>query len=547
MGFFLTNPSEIIGCEIIPNATQSHSAKYNALFRLLLIITIIMFILEWKYTLLFFTIATATLIFSYYSNEEFKKENFNYIDKMPMPSHQSQNNEHLTPLERVKKFNATQGYPNFNKPLYIPQKMYDLDVVGGFNPLNVFGKLNYEPVRQIYPESKDLPDVPDPRLKRKPVQYLESNNDNNNIIQSQGVLSRDELRQLFKNSDRITVNRDIEPANMPNTNNFDIPRTTRTVVVKKYDCKSCGNQYASNEKWCPQCGMGSTMTEGDTPQLQRVKTLPEWNNQHYKAAKGVMNVNKKENFNVIGGYDMDNTTYIGDIDNDYGYNEFNPELNYKPFTDGGLSSDPYDNGKIINRTNPHMFYRKGNLQEENYPQTHEFDDFADEGLYVFNRLDPQAIRDQGLDPARLEEMPKRNQFSKRISRFEAPTHTTPIDQIDNNPEIDMYQLGYNGMKDLAGNIKYQVAEATYQYPNFSKSKVDHNLYLNPMYQVMPESRRIKTLEEARVCAESQWMNDSLNQRTDIMESYLDKFSARRQQQRFAPHSAARGVTGFTGR
>lgn len=536
MGFFLTDPSSIFGCDIIPIDSQNHSEKYNSLVRLIFILTIILVLIEWKYTWLFFGICMIIIIVVYYSKEDCEKEKFNFVDKKNMyqteyvnqkqyqMNNSCKDNRVLTQLEKVKNYNGTsQGYPNFNKPLYIPVKLYDLDAASGYNPFNVLGKINYEPVRELYPESKDFPNVIDPRPKKNHVQYL--NNDTNNIVQSHGVLTHDQVRDLFKDSDRIIVNKNIEPANIP------------SCEKQSQQCNSCGTIFEISTNWCPTCGMGSANIDmNDTPQLQRMKTLPEWDNTKFKAAKHMTGpINKKEN---LSGYTLDGVTFFNNEE------DLNLSSNYKPFNNGGLGVDPNDNGKIINRTNPSMYYRNGPLQESQYPKQHEFDDFAQEGLYTFNRYDPQLIRDQGLDPGRLEEMPKRNQFSQRMSRFEAPTHTTPLDQIDGNPEIDMYKLGYNGYKDTAGNIKYQVPEAVYQYPNFSKSKVDHMLYLNPMYQVMPEQRRVHTLQEARVNAENQWMNDSLNQRTDIMESYLDKVASRRAQQRVAPHSASRGMRGF---
>lgn len=592
MGFFLTSPGSLFSCDIIPRENQNRSEKYNTLARIIILTTIIFTLFEWKYTLLFFAISMISIIVVYYSEEDNKKEKFNYVDKKNMQStefvNQAQfslqngvngvnggknmmngmngnggrnglNDGSMGPLEKIRQFSngsGCQGYPNFNKPLYIPVKLYDLDAAGGYDPLNVFGKMNYEPVRELYPESKDFPDMINPVGKKLPVQYLDEKYDNSNIVLSHGTLSRDQLRDLFKDNDRIIVNKSVEPANMPNCKEqYGILERE-----KHHNCHSCGTDYSAKEAWCPQCGMGShSIDKNDAPQLQRVKTLPEWKNDNFKQARRQTGPieNHKENMTMLdprrggngsnrngktmGEYSLDGVTFIHETEQD---GCFDSESNYKPYADGGLGVDPNDSGKIINRTNPMMYYREGNLQESQYPELHEFDDFADEGIYVFNRLDPQAIRDQGLDPARMEEMPKRNQFSKRMGRFEAPTHTMPLDKISNNPEIDMYQLGYKSMKDCTGDIKYQVPEGVYQYPNFSKSKVDHILFLDPMYGVSGEERRVKTLQESRVIAENQWMSDSLNQRVDIMQSYLDKTSSRRAQQRIAPHSAARGYGKF---
>lgn len=585
MGFFLTDPVSLFSCDLVPNETQTRDEKYNTIMRLILIFALLMFILKWKYTLLFLLISMFMIITIYYSSSDndndnvIKKENFtvdyskfnnNNYNKMQSttthqqqhPYHNQQNQKHnyfsgpngnllnanLTALEKIKKYsNDCQGYPLFNKPLFIPNKLFDLDAASGYDPNLVFGKMNSQPTQELNPQDKDFPNVINPLGRRQPVQYLDDNV-NANAVLSNGALSRQDLNNLFKNNDYIITSQNIEPANMPDCNNqykFLEDDNIETNDKESY-CSSCETEFNSKSNWCPQCGMSSfnINNKNNCAQLQRVQTLPEWKNQNFKNARSFNNttnsLSQKYKDQDIGGFNLDGATFFD--------NDVNPLLNknnYTPYMDGGLGVDPNDNSKIINRTNPSMFYRKGTLQESQYPKLHEFNDFEDVGVYVFNRYDPQAIRDiDTLDAGRAEEMPLRNQFSKKMSRYEAPSHTTPIDKIDGNPEIDMYRVGYNTMKDCSGNIKYQVPESAYQYPLFSKSKVDHIAFLNPMYQTMNDQRRVNTLSEARASAETQWMNDSLNVRENLIESYLSKTEARRLQQKIAPHSSSKGSYRF---
>lgn len=552
MGFFLTDPASLfIG--VYPSDSHSRSENYNILFRYLLIIVAIMVLCKWKYTLLFFLITLFIIIACYYSvenlTENFTFENKNINDiKMNCGANPEESN--LSLFERIKNFeNTCQGYPLFNKSLYIPPRLYDTDVASGYDPRVVLARVNYRPTREVYPEARDFPDVPDPRHKRQPVQYL--NDDvSANTVQSHGYLSRNDLRDMFSTSDRVVVNKNIEPANMPDCDgllehleSFTPSQPSRMSPQQTKPSSTCTVcDVSHNDKFCPLCGMSSsTFSSDDTTSLQRLKTLPEWQNKQQQSAKKQQGT---EHFQAhlkddMGDYYLDGQTYLFD---DASKNVSNMKNNTTPFKDGGLGVDPKDAGTVINRTNPVMYFRKGRLEEEQFPPTHEIDEFAGTNNYVFNRLDPQFVRDSDtLDPARAQEMPKRNQFSQKMSKFEAPSHTTPINDIDGNPAIDMYKIGYNSMKDCAGNIKYMVPESTYQYPNFSKSNVDHILYLNPMYQVMPEQRRVQTLQEARLSAESQFMNDTLNTRAELMEGYLDKLSARRAQQKIAPLSGARGM------
>jgi hypothetical protein len=206
---------------------------------------------------------------------------------------------------------------------------------------------------------------------------------------------------------------------------------------------------------------------------------------------------------------------------------------------GGIGNDPMDSGKTINRNSqPQVWHRNGKLEEENWPQAPGENDYTE---FVYDRLDPQFVRNpETLDPARAAEMPCRTPWSRKMSRFEAASNTVPIDSISTT-NFDEYTIGYKNMKDLPGPYKYQAPEAAYQYPVFNRSNVDHILYLNPMYGIMPEqSRTGLSLDESKSVAESQWLKDTQNSRTDIMENYIDKMASVRMQQKVAPMSSAWG-------
>jgi hypothetical protein len=199
---------------------------------------------------------------------------------------------------------------------------------------------------------------------------------------------------------------------------------------------------------------------------------------------------------------------------------------------GGLGNDARDAGKCINRVGePPVWYRTGDLQEEKWPQAPGENEYTE---FIYDRLDPQMVRNpETLDPARAAEMPHRSPWTRKMGRYEAVSNTVPINSIG-DMNFDEYTVGYKAYKDLPGPYKYQAPEAVYQYPNFSRSNVDHILFLNPMYGVMSEQRREPTLNEARNVAESQWLHDTQNSRMEIMESVLDRTASTRMQQKLAP-------------
>lgn len=495
--FWLTSPGDLFrSFEVVPTKDMNRPARYNALTRLLLFISLILFAMKWNYTATFLFFGLLVLVISYYSQMDEHHENFT-----PM-------------LERIQNYSGKgvttpncQGNPLTHLPLYIPPRGQDYKTANDNNPFVTHSHVNRETAHQSTIWDKDFPSVPDPLKSQRRQKYYNMNKTDmfrGNAVQSHSYMSRDQLLGLFKGKDRICVGSDYQPVSIP-----------LCAPDPQKECRSCGSEFKGD--WCDTCGMGSGIDSGE-PQAV-----------HHARSMGMDTRNpRRENFSSLST------------------RETNPPTRNILHPDGGLGTDPLDAGKVLNRGTPSMWYRHEPRQEQFFPEPRELDEFACKDIYVHDRLDPQMVRDPDtVDPGRAAEMPHRGYWSRKMGPLEAPSDSTPIDQINCGTHNADYLLGFQDYKDLAGNIKYQVPEAAYQYPVFSKSKVDHNLFLNPMYGVMPEQQRCPTLQEARTAAETQFLNDTLAVRTNLIDSYLDKFESRRMQQKIAPHSASRGLAAFS--
>ena len=170
------------------------------------------------------------------------------------------------------------------------------------------------------------------------------------------------------------------------------------------------------------------------------------------------------------------------------------------------------------------------------------------GTYpLYSRIDPQLVRDQNISPSRLQEMPRRNDWSARYATFDAQPGTVGFEHI--------YDGRFNGYGDEnraygdvdLGQVQYYYSDVeAYRNPNFTdRSKVDFIDFIDPQGKVYPEYRRQVGVDDIRQTVENQFMADSQYFRQDLMERQMLKINSQRWQNRSAPWLKTSHTSSFT--
>lgn len=177
--------------------------------------------------------------------------------------------------------------------------------------------------------------------------------------------------------------------------------------------------------------------------------------------------------------------------------------------------------------------------------TPDYDAAAEDALgpsslssYSYTRWDPQLVRDaRDLSPNRALEMPQRDRWSQKMSQYEAPPGSIPLEDIY-NPTFSGYGDSTRYYEDLtAGQIRYYYRNVdAYRNPNFvTRNKVDHLDYFNPTGEVWPIYERDPgQVEDYRKIAEDDFLANSLYHREDLMSRLKNKMDRRDYQLRLAP-------------
>ncbi len=170
------------------------------------------------------------------------------------------------------------------------------------------------------------------------------------------------------------------------------------------------------------------------------------------------------------------------------------------------------------------------------------------GTYpLYNRIDPQLVRDQNISPERLAELPRRTDWSARYNTFDAAPGTVGFE--------DIYDPRYNGNADSwrsygdvnLGQVQYYYSDLdAYRNPNFTdRSKVDFIDFIDPMGRVLPEYRRQVSSSAIADQVNQAWDSDSLYWRQDHMESIMRRKNQELWQNRAAPVLKTNNTHSFT--
>ena len=163
---------------------------------------------------------------------------------------------------------------------------------------------------------------------------------------------------------------------------------------------------------------------------------------------------------------------------------------------------------------------------------------------LYHRIDPQLVREGGIPKERLEEMPRRTQWSAKYNTFDAQDGSVNFEDIY-DPRFTGYGDEYRSYVDVnLGNVQYYYSDIdAYRDPNFgTRSKVDFIDFVDPMGRVKPEYSRDVGLNDVKKTVHNQFDADNIYFREDLMERLMRKRNQELWQLRAAPISKGGNVS-----
>lgn len=160
-----------------------------------------------------------------------------------------------------------------------------------------------------------------------------------------------------------------------------------------------------------------------------------------------------------------------------------------------------------------------------------------DGSYpLYHRIDPQLVREGGIPKGRLEEMPRRTQWSAKYNTYDTIDGSVNFEDIY-DPRFTGYGDEYRSYVDInLGNVQYYYSDIdAYRDPNFgTRSKVDFIDFVDPMGRIKPEYSRQVGLNDVKENVQNQYDADSIYFREDMMERLMRKRNQELWQLRAAP-------------
>lgn len=160
-----------------------------------------------------------------------------------------------------------------------------------------------------------------------------------------------------------------------------------------------------------------------------------------------------------------------------------------------------------------------------------------DGSYpLYHRIDPQLVREGGIPKGRLEEMPRRTQWSAKYNTYDTIDGSVNFEDIY-DPRFTGYGDEYRSYIDInLGNVQYYYSDIdAYRDPNFgTRSKVDFIDFVDPMGRIKPEYSRQVGLNDVKENVQNQYDADSIYFREDMMERLMRKRNQELWQLRAAP-------------
>lgn len=154
---------------------------------------------------------------------------------------------------------------------------------------------------------------------------------------------------------------------------------------------------------------------------------------------------------------------------------------------------------------------------------------------IYTRVDPQLVRTDGTR-ASQQIQPERTNWSAEYSNFVPPEGSINFEDIY-DPRFTSYGDPYRSYSDInLGQVQYYYSDVdAYRMPNFAtRSNVDFIEYRTPQGQIWPEYQRTAGVDDVRSHVESQYTADNTFHREDLMSLQMNKANRIAWAQRYAP-------------
>ena len=460
---------------IVPNQTNTLEQKINSIIRLFIIFIIMFFLLRYyssienQNTFLISIIILLFILLLYCITSKGKE----YFEMSDFPT------QYKYPLIKNEKARQKMSLP----PLIFPRS-HDRDVWSA--PSYRHSAVNYDNMR--YDFTDEFIEIPqkenyrerDPRL-RTYTQFSLENIDKYCSQDKNGskILKNREKLPVIPEETAEQIQEQI-PEEPPFSQNYG---RNETSLRERFDNTS---QMPQNQ--APLQKNNEIITENITPLSLLKKELPD---QSLLIPKQPENIYGDDDIT-----DQDRERYFQNIQpNRFSYNDTAEPIN----ANLGISYTPSLPPRVIDQ-----------LASQEYSEP------------LYHRVDPQLVREGGIPKERLEELPRRTDWSSKYSFLDAQPGSVDIDEIY-DPKYQNYGDQYRSYGDVnLGQIQYYYSDIeNIKRPNFiTRSKVDFMTYTDPMGKELPEYVREVSLHDIKKDVHDQYTSDNLYFREDLMERQM---------------------------
>lgn len=468
---WIENPLSLFeSTEIYPTIKMNRDQRTNSVTRLVLLVFIVLYYLKYKYSTVFLLLSLLIILILYFINiKEYYSDikmdaPINYKKPLVGQNTKAQQKMSLQPLVAPRSHDReVWSFPSYrHSAVNHNNSMYELSE-------------EYVPVDQ--PE--DYAEY-DPRLKKytefafdKVSDMCSGRNDPSQIAPSSASQAQPQQQSFQSASPALTTN---------------INNVLNTPVRENFASQAYNPQFDNRSQFSSASVQPSQQPQQNPPQTSQLfpdgsMLLPKTTTSIY-APDEDMNRNR---FKYMENIQPSSYTYS--------------DVSYPINSNLGISYTPQTPPLVIDQVA---------MSDASYP--------------LFHRIDPQLVRDGNIPAERLQELPRRTNWSAKYSGMEAAPGTVNFEDIY-DPRFNGYGDPYRSYGDVnLGQIQYSYSDIDrYRYPNFvTRSKVDFINFQTPMDQELPEYTRNVGLDDIRKEVESQYTADSLYFREDIQERLMRK-------------------------
>jgi hypothetical protein len=489
---WLNDPTVLAGCHLFPDSVMTKNSKFNALTRLVIVIWLILFALEIKYSYIFLILSILFIILLYYT--KMNREHYTDSFQQKVDGYNMLQNRQVKQIGNIKEFCSADDYAYNKKPAFVGNSYTNITEQTG----KVSGLLQ------------------DNGIQKKQIPYTE--------LKKISSLHKTDVGVDFYAPPIEIQERSLIPPMI-------VPRVTDTEVWSPNDFKiqDLGKMNKENylnltpnvglDKFCPEPFANSCNANMSTVKNVKMNS----------AEDPTKLLDYSQDFPVISDYmNLPTNVKIYEDVQPYKDGQLIPAARQPINANYAISEIPnwdMSSEKKYYVQEADKFYSKSNIAETTQQ-------------VPYDRSDPQLIRDYG-PKGRQAEMPVRSAWSARPSEYEAAN--PPDFNAVFDPRFSGYGDPYRSYLDAdKGNISYYYGDVdAYRHPVFiTRSKVDFIEQRQPMGKIWPLYLRDRSLclDEAVEQAQNRWFTDTTQFREGLMASQMNKRNAESWQQRYAPIS-----------